>query len=305
MKVLKLTSVAVALAALPLLGSCADQQESIIIAGAPSWMGGRCSVDVPAQAYLAGGSLDIRFETEYMVPLEIQNQLQPQAADASNSGTDNSEFQISGVDVSLSSNQVPDLIDRLAAEEGGDAFINFSPAVATNSISGGGQLGYLVPGIPAGTASKLAEYRVAEALLAGDAAQAALEAANPDATDSEILAARLPAENNVLKRVETLLVSIVVRARRTGNRSGNVGEIEARQFEFPVDICHGCLVTCTTCSFEADVDADGVDETITGECPDSSVVNAPTTRLFLGEFAGVSLDCPSAQDSRFVPADCA
>lgn len=304
MKVLKLTSLAVALAALPMLGSCADQQESIIIAGAPAWMGGQCSVQVPAMFYLSRGRLDVRYATEYMVPLEIQNQLLLQSTDSTNSGTDNSELQISGVDVRLSSPQRPDLIDRLVAEEG-EAFIDFTPAVPTQSLTGGSSLGFIVTGIPAATSAKLAEYRVAEAIAAGDAAAESFAAANTGATEAEVLGARLSAENGVLQSVETIVVSMVVRARRSGNSSGNgVGEIESREFEFPVDVCHGCLTTCVDCSFEVDLDADGEDETINGECPDASVRGTPTSRLFLGDFVGTNLNCPSAQDDVFQPAVC-
>ncbi len=304
MKVFKLTSLAVALAALPVLGSCADQQESIIIAGAPAWMPGSCSVQVPAQVYLDRGRLDVRFGTQYLVPLEIQNQLMAQSANVTNSGTDNSEFQISGVDVVLSSAQRPDLIDRLV-EDGGESFVDFSPAIPTNSLSGGGTLGYLVTGIPAATSAKLAQYRVEAAMQAGEDAATAFDAANPGAPESDIQGARLAAEIGVLQDVETILVSLVVRARRTGNRSGSLGEIESRQFDFPVDICHGCLASCATCSFDVDVDADGEDETITGECPDPTIRTTPTGRLFLGDFVGLNVGCPAAQDDIFVPSVCA
>lgn len=302
MKVLKLTSVAIALAALPSLGACADQQESIIVAGAPAWMSS-CSVTVPAQFFLDRGRLDVRFGTQYLVPLEIQNQLTMQSGESTNSGTDNSEFQISGVDVRLSSAQRPDLIQRLEDEEGA-AFVDFAPAVPTNSLSGGGKLGYLVTGIPAATSLKLSEYRVEEALVAGDNAASAFAAANPEATEEEVLSARLSAENGVLQAVETILVSMVVRARRTGNTSGNVGEIEARQFDFPVDICHGCLASCASCSLEVDPDGDGTTETVEGLCPDSTIVTEPTRRLFLGDFVGLNVNCPSAQDDIFVPTSC-
>lgn len=304
MKVLKLTSVAVALAALPMLGSCADQEESLIVAGAPFLQDG-CSVDAPTTDFLNRGRLDVRYATQYLVPLDVRNQLRPQSGDTTNSGTDNSEFQISGLDVRLSSAQRPDLIDRLEAEEG-EAFIDFSPAIPTNSLSGGEALGYLVTGVPAATSAKLAEYRVEEAIAAGDAAAQAFADANPGATEAEVLGARLSAENGVLQAVETFLVSMVLRARRTGNRSGSLGEIEARQFDFPVDICHGCLTSCASCTLEVDLNADGETETIVGECPDASIRTEPTGRLFLGDFVGqLDLGCPSAQDDTFVPAVCA
>lgn len=297
MKIFKFTA-AVALATLPLLGSCAQEEESLIVAGAPQW-NGACAVQVPAQVYLARGFLDIRFETEYIVPMELQNQLQPQQPMMVNSGTDNSELQLVGIDVSLSSRQRPDLIDRL--EAAGGSYVDFSPAVPTNSLPGGGSSGYLVTGIPAATAGLLSQYRVEEALLAGDDA-----AAMATGTPEEIDAARSAAMNGVLNRSETFEVNISVRARRTGNSVGDVGEIEAREFTFPVDLCHGCLISCAACTLDVDNDGDGTtDETLTGLCPPTVVPTDPTERTFRNDFSGLNVGCPSAQDDTFVPLGCA
>ena len=156
MKALKLTSVAFALASLSLVASCADEEESIIIAGAPMW-DQTCGVTVPASDYLQGGRLDVRFETEYRVPLEIQNQLQAQSAQESNSGTDTSELQIVGVDVRISSPHNPDLIEELREED--PALVDFTPSIPTNSLGGGDTLGMSVTGIPGSTASRLAAER--------------------------------------------------------------------------------------------------------------------------------------------------
>lgn len=304
MKGLKLTTAAFALASSLVAVSCADQQESLIVVGAPSWPG-TCVVQVPSQTFLAGGRLDARFETEYLVPLELQNQLLQQSGNAQNSGTDNSELQIVGADVVIRSEQRPDLIDELRVENA--SLVEFSPAVPTNSIVGGGTLGFVVPGIPAATTARIAELRVEDAISAGLSAMTAFEAGSPDATDGQIDAARIAAESAVLNRYETFIVNITIRARRTGNSvgRGELGEIEAREFEFPVEICHGCQISCGSCEQAIDNDGDGmVDEMIVGVCPPTQVPREPTERVFLGNFVGAGLGCPSAQDDFFIPSQC-
>jgi len=300
MKFSKITSVAV-LATLPLLASCADEEESLIVAGAPQWQG-TCAVQVPANVFLSRGILDVRFETEYIVPLELQNQLVSQMAGSANNGIDNSELQIVGADVKLSSAQDSGLIERLRME--GENYIEFSPSVPTNSIGGGDSLGYLVTGIPAATASVLASLRIEDALIAADDAEAAELAVDPSASSEEILLARRTAQSRALNRMTTIDVSIDIRARRTGNAVGDVGEIKARTFTFPVDVCFGCLFSCAGCSLEVDDDGDGsTDRTLTGICPEVVPEDA-TQRLSRADFAGTSVGCPSAQDDVFVPLAC-
>lgn len=301
MKVSKLTSAALALAASLAASSCADEEESLIIVGAPSWQAA-CAVTVPADVFLPRGILDVRFETEYILPLELENRLLGQQGDSQNSGTDNSEVQIVGVDVVLSSAQRPEQIDRLRAEPNGEAFVDFSPSIATNSISGGGSLGMMVTAIPSATSARLAAYRVEEANARADEVAAGMDAG---ATEGEISAARLSAQLSVLQRSDTFEATVVVRARRTGNNIGEIGEIEAREFRFPIEVCHGCLMSCASCELEIDNDGDDeVDETIFGVCPSSVVPADPTERLFLENFVGLNVGCPAAQDDFFVPSQC-
>ena len=291
MKVFKLTSVAFALASLSLVASCADEEESLIVKGAPVWQSG-CTVKVPAQVYLTHGKLDLRFGTEYLVPLELKNQLQQRAAKTSNTGTDTSEFQVVGADVTISSEQNPKAIQDLSTGPDGDeAYVDFSPPIPTNSIAGNGSLGMIVTGIPASTAERLGELRVEEAELAGDDAEAAFIAENPGASELEIATARARAEAGVLQRSETFVVSIIIRARRTGNDIGNIGEIEAREFRFPVDVCYGCLVSCGGCEDP-------------GRCPSGSLPVDSKDRLFMGDFVGVNLGCGTAQDDYITPVSC-
>ena len=98
----------------------------------------------------------------------------------------------------------------------------------------------------------------------------------PGMTEGEIANARRIAENGILQQTETLNISVKVRARRTGNNVGNIGEIEAREFELPVDVCFGCLLSCATCEEP-------------GICPAGSVPVDDKDRLFMGDFVGVHL----------------
>ncbi|MEM6292670.1 MAG: hypothetical protein AAGA54_15465 [Myxococcota bacterium] len=299
MKFAKLIPAAAALLSLACVSSCSQEEESLIVAGAPVWNTG-CAVQVPADLFLSAGTFDVRFETDYLLPLELQNQLLAQQPQTQNSSTDNSEMQLTGVDITISSAQRPDIIDQLRAEN--PAFVDFSPAVPTDSIPGSSSKGLIIQGIPAATAARLSALRVAEAVAAGESAVANALAENPDLSEAEIATVRRAGEAGVLGQQETYTLGVVVRARRTGNRVGSVGEFESREFEFPVQVCHGCLVSCATCSFDVDPDGDGMTEEIGGVCP-AIVPLEPTQRLFRGNYLGANVGCPTAQDDLLVPVD--
>ncbi|MCR9166396.1 MAG: hypothetical protein ACE37F_34140 [Nannocystaceae bacterium] len=302
MKTVKLLSVAAGLASLCFTASCAEEQESSIINGAAIIEDG-CTVTVPAMQYYSRGRLDLSFGTAYNVSLEISNQLAPQSAMTTNNAIDNSEVQITGLDVVLSSDQRPDVIDMLAEEQDG-ALIDFSPAVPTNSLGGGDLLGMGVVAIPAATAARLAEVRIGEARRAGEAAAADFMAANPGATPEEIAAATAAGQNAVLFQGETYIAAVTVRARRTGNNVGSVGEFEAREFRFPIEVCWGCTLSCQTCEQMVDLDGDGTDETVTGVCPSGFDVSIDAPVVNPSQWVGLSTSCIGGQDDVFVPASC-
>ena len=77
--------------------------------------------------------------------------------------------------------------------------------------------------------------------------------------------------------VVTVVVEIVINAERSGNTVGNVGVISSRTFSYPVRVCSGCLIDCTSCP--------------NGECPAEP-----------GNYLGGV--CGNAQDSALVPAAC-
>lgn len=301
MKTVKLLSVAAGLASLCFATSCAEEQESLIINGA-AVVEADCVVTVPTTHYYSRGLLDLGFGTAYEVSLEISSQLASQTAPMTNNRIDNSEVQITGVDVVLSSDQRSDTIELLADEN--EALVDFSPEVPSNSLGGGDLLGLQVVAIPAATAARLADIRIGEARIAGEQASADFMAANPGATPEQIAAATAAAQNAVLFQGETYVAAITVRARRTGNKVGKIGEIEAREFRFPIEVCWGCTLSCETCEQMVDQDGDGTDETITGVCPSGFSVSIDTPFLIPSQWSGLTTSCIGGQDDVFVPASC-
>lgn len=282
------------------LGGCAEDDESLIIAGSPL-RDMNCGVTTPANVFAPGGILDVRFETAYSLPLEVQNQLPMRAANSSNTNTDTSEIQLIGVDVTLFSDQRPDLIDRLSEEN--PSFVDFSPPIPTDSIAGNGSKPILFEAIPSATSTRLSAFRVAEATAAGEEAETSFAAANPGATEGELAAARLQGELGVLSRRETIIASITVRGRTAGNTAGSVGELESRSYHFPIEICHGCLISCASCELPIDDNADGMtDRTLVGVCPNAIVPDAPTERASIANFVAVdAITCGTAQDRFYIP----
>ena len=45
----------------------------------------------------------------------------------------------------------------------------------------------------------------------------------------------------------SLVATMSFHGRRTGNSVGGIGDVEAREFQFPVSLCTGCLIDCTGC----------------------------------------------------------
>src|SRR5690606_739022 len=134
------------------------------------------------------------------------------------------------------------ILDRLRAQD--PALVNFSVPLQTQSLPGGGELGMNI---------RIVSQATAVALL-------------PEVES-------FPAGTTL-----TLLADIVIRARRSGNVRGNIGIIESRSFQFPIDLCVGCLYSCANC--------------VTTPCPD------PTTDALAGFL------CGNAQDTTIFPTAC-
>lgn len=195
------------------LAGCAQEQESLIVSHVPIWPGaGECLADPSEATHYTRGTLDLAFTTPYMMPLVLQNQVLSKVPMTSNSGVDDGELQLIGADVTLRMPQSRAVLDRASAAN--ENFVDFSVDLATSSLPSGGEQGVLVE-------------------VVSQPASAALAAA----VRSELSEDARP----------TLLVDVVFRARRTGNKVGKVGEIEARVFTFPIQLCFNCLYTAIAC----------------------------------------------------------
>ncbi len=239
------TSLGIALGLLTAGGAtgCADQQEGLIVLNALTTTSMGCVAD-PNNAALAQGRLDIAFGSPYLLLLAIQNQLQPVSGDLSNGGIDNSEMQLRTADVRLTSDQIPGVIDVLEAQD--PALVDFSVSLAADSLGGGDVRGIFV---------EVISRAASEALL------------EQFGVHPELPTGAIPRVN----------VEVVVHARRTGNAVGGVGDIEAREYIFPIDICVGCLLTTSTCE------------------------NGVPTQPFAGFIGG---ECGNAQNLLYAPAGC-
>jgi len=208
--------VAAALLAASLLAAsgCADEEEALIVLHSPAFDQGICTADPNSSEILQQGNLDLLYGTPYTLPVILLNNLRSRPANQSSSGVDNSELQLTGVDVSLSMPQSPDVMRQVADEN--PAFVHFSAVLPGQSMVGGQETGVLVEAIPDGTSRALRE--AIEELLP--------EGARP-----------------------TLAAELTFHATRTGNSTGSLGIVDARAYTFPIRLCIGCLAaTCETCT---------------------------------------------------------
>lgn len=207
------------LAALLALGvvGCADQEESLIVLHSPAFeVGGGCVADANSTVSLQYGVLDVLHGTGYTLPVALRNNLASRPASGSSSGVDNSELQLRDVDVTLSMQAAPEVLQQVAAED--PSFVSFTVTLPSVSLPPGQDTGVLVEVISEG-ASRSLRQAMEELLPAG--ARPSIDAA------------------------------LDFHATRTGNSRGSVGVIDARSYTFPVELCSACLpTTCETCPEE-------------------------------------------------------
>lgn len=227
-----------------LIVGCAENEESLLVLNAPLWADdGECIVQPAADGLsLTNGVLDLSFGTPYVMPATLLNNSPMQDASENNAGVDTNEIQLLDADVDLSMAQAPEIIDALRDMD--DGLVSFNVPLPTVSIFPEQLQSVLVEVIPQPTSMALAE-----ALGAAFGASARV----------------------------TIVARVVFHASRSGNTIGKVGGIDAREFSFPISLCFGCLVTCTSCE-EA-------------MCP-------------VGDFAIAGGVCGNAQDLPLYPAVC-
>lgn len=220
---------------------CAGEQEALIVLHTPAFEQGECAAVPDSSVSVQRGILDLSYGTGYTLPVVLMNNLGSRPRTSSSSGVENGELQLRDVDVRLSMPQAPEVISQLRAENA--AFVEFSAPLASISLPPNTETGVVVDVIPQMVSSSLR--------------QAILD--NLDETQRP-----------------TLVAEIVFHATRTGNSAGNVGVIDSRAYQFPIEVCAACLPrTCETCPDE--------------QCPPNA------------HFASV---CGNAQDGILSPLEC-
>jgi hypothetical protein len=199
---------------LALLGTgCAENEESLIVLMAPAWEMGGCVITADTSAAsLPYGMLDLTYGTPYAMPAILLNNTAEEAANANNSGVQSNELQLIDADVDLSMPQAPDVLEALRDMD--ESLVSFNVPLSTNSLPPGGAAGVLVEVIPQRTSMAL----------------------------GDVIAAQIGANAKL-----TVQAAVQFHASRSGNSIGKVGEIDARDFSFPIQVCFGCLTTCVSC----------------------------------------------------------
>jgi hypothetical protein len=226
------------------LSACAKEEESIIVlnAVAPTADESASCMISASDTPFGEGLVDLSFDTGYTLGLNVRNNLA--AVKNSNTGIDDSEMFIESADVRLDIPQDPGLIDNISS--GDSSLIEFNQVLANTSLSSQDEVGVAV-----------------------DVPRASLEAIGNAVGSSH--------GTGPDTRV-TMTVSVVLHAIRAANTlPGGVGDVEAREFTFPVEICFNCLRDCSACA------------------PDSGVCT--------GTNVGSGI-CGNAQDSGAQPLDC-
>lgn len=216
-------AVLVAASASTLSYGCAGpgEEESLIIEGSPLRAAdAECIVDPSTGGWSSGGILDVSFGTPYSLGLAVKSQLL--TSGAVGSGTENGEVSLLDAQIQLRSDQLPQLIEQLAAAD--PSFVHFTDAIASQSLAPGATLGVAVQPITAAS--------------------------------SQAISSRIPNDGTQIELVST----VVIRAKRTGAAGdvGDIGIVTSREFDFPITVCNGCLQTCATCeNFQCPVAASG------------------------------------------------
>lgn len=227
-----------------LVVGCAENEESLLVLNVPAWADDGTCVVVPNMdgLSLTTGVLDLSFGTPYAMPASLFNNTAEQEEGSNNAGIITNELQLLDADVDLSMAQAPEIIDGL--RDSNPSLVSFNVPMPTVSILPQQLQGVLVEVVPQPTAAALRDAVFAEF---GMDARATLEA------------------------------KVVFHASRSGNTIGKVGGVDSRDFSFPIQLCFGCLVTCSSCD--------------DGQCP-------------VGDFGIAGGVCGNAQDLDLYPAAC-
>jgi hypothetical protein len=204
-----------------LTSGCARQEESIIVDKAIT-LTAPCSVADGSDTYSPRGVVDISFDTGFMAAFLLVNNLQQQGAENSSTGVEPSEMHLTSVDVRLDMPQDSAVISDVNSVDG--ALVEYNQILASTSFDAQDTIEALV--------------EVPEASF--DALRNSISARYADDV-------RL-----------TMTMNVTFHAVRASNKGVNdFGEIDAREFTYPVDLCFNCLRDCSCgdpdCATDMDV----------------------------------------------------
>lgn len=212
-----------ALVCLAVLSSgCARQEESIIVEKALP-LTAPCSVasSGSGNVYSPRGIVDLSFDTGFMAAFLVVNNLQQQGNQNTSSGVETSEMHLTSVDVVLDMPQDSAVISDAESVDG--ALTQYNQILASTSFDAQDTIEALV--------------EVPEASL--DALRDSISARYSDDV-------RL-----------TMTMNVTFHAVRASNTGVNdFGEIDAREFTYPVDLCFDCLRDCSCGDPDCESDMD-------------------------------------------------
>lgn len=223
-----------------LASSCARQEEHLIVESA-ALVEAPCNISTAPGSLRGRGFVDVSFDTGYFAAFTLRNNLVLQGADNSSTGVEPSEMHLTSVDVVLDMPQDPSIISAVAATD--PALVEYNQILASSSFNGQDTISTFVE-IPAATFDGLRD------------------AISARYTDDVRL---------------TMTMGVTFHALRASNKGVNdFGEVDAREFTLPIEVCFNCLRDCEGCGAGCDTDMD----------------------------VGASGICGSAQDQSLKPASC-
>ncbi len=186
---------------------CAENEESLIVLDAPAWKDGECSVDPSSAEFLPFGVLDLSSDP---VTGYVMPAILLNNARAQQSNKTNSGIVSNEIQLTGADVSLSSPQDKTLVGTLEKGLRTFNSPLPTISLMPQQTAAVVVDVIPSVTAQALAPKIAAD-------------------------------------QVVTIVASVVFRASRSGNVIGKVGAIEAREFEFPIRLCKGCLRTCVDC----------------------------------------------------------
>lgn len=244
------------------LGSCVEEEESVIVLGMPTpekeGEALRCEIKPGGERYLQAIPVDLSFNTGLTIPVELQNNLLAVNAKSVNSGVDNSEMRVRSVDVKITAPQLPAIEESVRAVN--PNYLQFNLPLASDSFSGGASRKAVFVTLPADTMSKYRDAIVANGFSNGTEVQ------------------------------------LEVELRFHFDLTGGQGKIVSRSYRAPVLASMGGLRKCVPTSWKDPDAGDDDDAKVYELCTNENCASAKATRFSFCGDAQLSYQSPLCCD---------